>query len=34
MKKIVDELIGTNFTMSFFNPAKNNKLNTFKNMSK
>ena len=34
MKKIVDERIGTNFKMSFFNPAKNNKLNTFKNMSK
>ena len=34
MKKFVDERIGTNFTMWFFDPVKKNKLNTFKNMNK
>ena len=34
MKKFVDKSIGTNSTMSFFDPAKKNKLNTFKKMSK
>ena len=34
MKKFVADHIGTNSTMSFFDPAKKNKLNTFKNASK
>ena len=34
MKKFVADCIGTNSTMSFFDPAKTNNLNTFKNTSK
>ena len=34
MKKFVGERIGTNSTMWLFIPAKKNKLNTFKNISK
>ena len=34
MKKFVDEFIGTNSTMSLFDPLKKNKLSTFKNMNK
>ena len=34
MKKFIDEHIGANSTMSFFDPEKNNKLNTLKNISK
>ena len=34
MKKFIDERIGANSTMSFFDPEKNNKLNTLKNISK
>ena len=34
MKKFAEERIGTDFTMSIFDSAKKNKLNTFENMSK
>ena len=34
MKKFVDERIDTNYKMSFFDPLKMNKLNTFMDISK